>query len=140
MAIRNLDIRDLLFATDKVDVSGSTAVGVTGPLTDAELRATPVPVIAEATGTLANGVETTVDDTLGGVEIVAADTTRKAVMIQNVGSSNIRVGVSGVTATTGIRLAPGEVLTLKRPYVPTAALFAIKEGLLNSTALTQQIT
>lgn len=40
----NLDIRDLVFATDKVDVSGSTGVGVTGPLTDIELRATPVPI------------------------------------------------------------------------------------------------
>lgn len=40
----NLDIRDLVFATDKVDVSGSTGVGVTGPLTDVQLRATPVPV------------------------------------------------------------------------------------------------
>jgi hypothetical protein len=45
----NLDIRDLLFATDKVDVSGSTGVGVTGPLTDAQLRATPVPVSGTVT-------------------------------------------------------------------------------------------
>lgn len=40
----DFDIRNLLFATDKVDISGSTGVGVTGPLTDAELRATPPPV------------------------------------------------------------------------------------------------
>lgn len=47
----DLDVRNLLFATDKVDVSGSTAVGVTGPLTDTQLRATPVPV----SGTVATG-------------------------------------------------------------------------------------
>jgi hypothetical protein len=48
----NLDIRDLVFATDKVDVSGSSVSvsnfpatqPVSGPLTDAELRATAVPV------------------------------------------------------------------------------------------------
>ena len=44
----NLDIRDLAFVTDKVDVSGSTNVGVTGPLTDAQLRASAVPVSATA--------------------------------------------------------------------------------------------
>lgn len=53
----NLDIRDLVFASDKVDVSGSSNVGVTGPLTDAELRATPVPVsgtVTAAQATAAN--------------------------------------------------------------------------------------
>src|SRR3990167_6629987 len=35
----DLDIRNLAFATDKVDASGSTGVGVTGPLTDTQLRA-----------------------------------------------------------------------------------------------------
>lgn len=44
----NLDTRDLIFATDKVDVSGSavsiTGSVTTGGLTDAQLRATPVPV------------------------------------------------------------------------------------------------
>ncbi len=47
----NLDIRDLAFATDKVDASGSSvsisgSVAVTGPLTDSQLRATPVDVSA----------------------------------------------------------------------------------------------
>lgn len=48
----DLDIRDLVFATDKVDVSGSSVSvsnfpatqPVSGPLTDAQLRATAVPV------------------------------------------------------------------------------------------------
>lgn len=38
----DLDVRDLAFATDKVDVSGSTVI--TGGLTDTELRASPVDV------------------------------------------------------------------------------------------------
>jgi hypothetical protein len=42
----DLDIRNLVFATDKVDVSGSSSVGVTGPLTDAQLRASAVPISA----------------------------------------------------------------------------------------------
>ena len=48
----NLDIRDLVFATDKIDASGSSVSvsnfpvtqPVSGPLTDAQLRATAVPV------------------------------------------------------------------------------------------------
>jgi hypothetical protein len=45
----NLDIRDLVFTTDKVDISGSSvaitgSVSVTGPLTDVQLRASAVPV------------------------------------------------------------------------------------------------
>jgi hypothetical protein len=45
----DLDIRNLAFSTDKVDASGSSvsisgSVAVTGPLTDAQLRATAVPV------------------------------------------------------------------------------------------------
>lgn len=43
----DIDFRDLVFATDKVDVSGSTVT--TGGLTDAELRATPVPVSGSLT-------------------------------------------------------------------------------------------
>jgi hypothetical protein len=45
----DLDIRNLVFATDKVDVSGSSGVGVTGPLTDVQLRASPVPVSLTST-------------------------------------------------------------------------------------------
>ncbi|HNG68658.1 MAG TPA: hypothetical protein PLP63_06925, partial [Saprospiraceae bacterium] len=52
----DLDIRDLVFATDKVDVSGSSVsitgtVPVSGPLTDTQLRATAVPVSGPLTDT-----------------------------------------------------------------------------------------
>lgn len=66
----NLNIRDLIFAADKVDVSGSSiaisgSVAVTGPLTDAELRAVAVPIsgavtaVVTNTGVFAAQVETT---------------------------------------------------------------------------------
>lgn len=75
----NLDIRDLVFATDKVDVSGSTGVGVTGtffqatqpvsgPLTDAELRATPVPVSGTVTATPSGTQDTNIIQ-VGGAAI-----------------------------------------------------------------------
>jgi len=48
----DLDIRNLVFATDKVDASGSIGVGVTGPLTDTQLRATPVPVTGNKTNNI----------------------------------------------------------------------------------------
>lgn len=85
--------------------------------------------------TLNNGAETSVTGT--AASILAADTTRKAAIVQNVGSANIRVGASGVTATTGVRLAPGDTLTLG---AVTSAIFAIREGSTSSTALAQGIT
>jgi hypothetical protein len=54
----DLDIRDLTFASDKVDVSGSSSVGVTGPLTDTQLRLTPVQVGTDGVVDSANSTTT----------------------------------------------------------------------------------
>lgn len=64
----NLDIRDLLFATDKVDVSGSTAVGVTGTFWQATqpISATNLDV--------ALSTRLKPADTLAGITTVAAVT------------------------------------------------------------------
>ncbi len=91
-----------------------------------------------ATGTLANGAETAVANV--AVSILAANANRKTAIVQNTGAANIRVGVAGVTAVTGFRLAPGESLTYNMPFVPTQELFAIREGAISSTAFTQEIT
>lgn len=57
----NLDIRDLVFASDKVDASGSSisisgSVPVTGPLTDAQLRAVAVPVSGTVSASVSGSV------------------------------------------------------------------------------------
>ena len=79
----NLDIRDLLFATDKVDVSGSTGVGVTGPLTDAQLRATPVPVSGTVTITPSGTQAVSVAN---GSDVVQGATTDAAVITDTSGT------------------------------------------------------
>lgn len=90
------------------------------------------------TGTLANGVETAV--AAAAVEILAANASRKSALIQNTGAANIRVGVTGVAITTGIRLTPGGMIIFDMPYCPTQAIFAIREGAISSTAFAQEIT
>jgi len=71
---------------------------------------------------------------------LASNANRKAAIVQNVGNANIRVGVTGVTATTGKQLVPGETVVFEMPYVPTQELFAIREGSVSSTVLTMEIT
>lgn len=109
------------------------------PLTNAELRASPVDVVETgSSSTLSNGSQTTVSSS--AVQILAANTSRNVALVQNVGFSNIRVGITGVTATTGIRVKPDELLVLSPPFVPTAALFAIREGDSDSIAFATEIT
>lgn len=89
-------------------------------------------------GTLANGAETTVAGT--AVSILAANGNRKQMVIQNTGVTNIRVGVAGVTATTGFQLIAGASREFRMPYCPTNEVFAIREGAVSSTALAQEVT
>lgn len=90
----NLDIRDLVFATDKVDVSGSV------------VSSTPAGASASAYG--ATSVTTTATD------LIATDLSgRVQVMLQNVGSKDVYVGSnSSVTTSNGILLAPGSSMVL----------------------------
>lgn len=126
-------------------VSGTVAVTgtQTDALTDTELRASPVPVsgvvtanVSATTATLANGTQTAVSSI--AVSVLAANANRKSAIIQNVGSNNIRVGVAGVTATTGVQVIPGGKVTLGMPYIHTGAVFAIREST-DSTVLAQEV-
>lgn len=75
-------------------------------------------------GTLNNGAETTVGTT--AVQILAANTSRKILVVQNVGGKRVRVGTTGVTNITGIHLfKDGGALILDSPHCPTNAIFAI---------------
>lgn len=93
--------------------------------------------VAYIGGTLNNGVQTSVSSV--AIQIVEANVNRKKLIIQNVGNANIRVGTTGVSATTGIRLSPNGVAIFDMPDCPTNAIFAIREGLFNSTVLVQQV-
>lgn len=76
-----------------------------------------------------NTLTTAADEALSTAseQIFAANTARKHAIIQNLeaaGGNNVRVGDSNVTTTRGIRLAPGESVTLET----TAAIHAIAEA------------
>lgn len=90
-----------------------------------------------AGGTLQNGAETAVADT--AVQVIAASTSRKAVLVQNTGPANVRIGTSGVTLTTGFRLAAGELRVLTMPFCPQNAIYAIREGALDSTVFAAEV-
>jgi hypothetical protein len=64
------------------------------------------------------------------IQLLAANTSRKGVMIQNVGASNMRVTFDGSTptATHGKRVAPGGMIALSMPFCATGAIKAIREA------------
>lgn len=62
--------------------------------------------------------------TTSAAEILAADSTRRSVIIQNTDTSiNAFIGASGVTAADGIRLEPGQSVTLDK--AAAAAVYAV---------------
>lgn len=93
---------------------------------------------APIAGTWANGAQTAVAGS--AVQILAANANRKKAIIQNLGVANMIVGITGVTATTGTRVAPGATLILEMPYCETNAIFAIREGAISTTAFAQETT
>lgn len=102
--------------------------------TNNDVTITGTVTTASASGTFNNGAETAV--TGSATSILASNSSRKHAIIQNTGLANIRVGISGVTATTGMRLIPGAITSLP----VTSAIFAIREGSTSSIALAQEIT
>lgn len=55
-------------------------------------------------------------------QIVAASATRRTIVLTNLGTDYVWIGASGVTDNQGIRLAPGQALTIDKS--PTAAVHA----------------
>lgn len=91
-------------------------------------------------GTATNGVQISTAGA-AAVSILAANGSRKGAIVKNIGVASCRIGVSGVTATTGIaQLAPGDTLTLNMPFCPDEQLFMIREGAVNSTVLVSEQT
>lgn len=117
-----------------VNVDFDEPVLITGSVTLDE----PIDVhITGDTGTLNNGAETAVAGT--AVSIRAANVNRKGLLVQNTGLGIVRIGATGVTATTGYRLNAGDSVVFSMPYTPVNAIYAIREGLISSTVLTQEI-
>lgn len=91
------------------------------------------------TGSFTNPTDITVSSTSG--QILAANVSRVAFMIQNTGSANVRVGI-GITptATRGFQLTPGQILTMEPPFQITSAVNAIREGGSDSSVSVGEVT
>jgi hypothetical protein len=77
-----------------------------------------------------------------GVVVLAANTSRKAAVIQNTGAEPIRIGPTGsVSQTRGIRLAAYGTFAVEKPYCPTVEFKAYKDTLAggDSTATALEI-
>jgi len=125
------------------DVVESEAVTLTDSAGNELLGQKPVadsiPVVpAQTTSDLANGAETPVG--AAAVSVLAANAARKTAVVQNTGAANVRVGVAGVTATSGLRLTPGASVVYDSPDVFQGEIFAIREGGVDSIVFAQEAT
>jgi len=77
-------------------------------------------VVHRSGATLANGAGTVTTST---AQVLAASTTRRSVLITNLGTATIWVGASGVAANSGARLKPDESLVIDK--AATAAIHAV---------------
>lgn len=84
--------------------------------------------VAATSSTPTENDDITVDNTAGGVTLLSANANRKGALIQNTGSFDMRVTYDGSTPSTthGKILIPGATMRLEMPYVPTAAVKAIR--------------
>lgn len=115
VAASDLDIRDLN--------SGSDSVTAIGPLTNTELRATPVPV-SFSSAALAPTVSSVSVGT-SAATLAAADSTRQRLILHNEsGTLFVKLGVNASSSDYTYRLTANT--TLEIPYAQSAAVTAIK--------------
>ncbi len=55
--------------------------------------------------------------------VLSADSTRRSVVLTNLGTDSVWIGDSGITTNTGVKLLPGASLTIDR--APTPAIYAV---------------
>lgn len=144
-------IDDTIFAEDAAHSSGDKGIMVLGVRNDARVAKTNADgdysayatdqygniLIAYPTGAFNNGAETAVAGT--AVNVSAANTANIKIILQNTGIANARVGITGVTATTGFRLVPGGQAIFERNDGAQGDIFAIREGAISTTILAQPI-
>lgn len=115
VAATDLDIRNL--------TSGSDSVTAVGPLTDSELRATPVPV-SFATAALTPTVSRVSVGT-SAATLAAANSSRQRLVIHNeTGTLFVKLGTAASSTDYTYRLTANTVLEI--PFAQSAAVTAIK--------------
>lgn len=88
---------------------------------------------------LSNGTETAVSTVAVALVGAPANAARKGLIIQNVGVGDVRIGIAGVTATTGMKLLPGDSIIFTGGATPINALFAIRSASTDSIVLAQEL-
>jgi hypothetical protein len=100
----------------------ATAVPVSGPLTDSQLRASAVPVllssaaITETTGTAAST----------STEVLASNSTRNYLLIQNLSTAPFHISFGGTASTSTLRIDGGGTLIFEGRFVPTSSVRMIR--------------
>jgi hypothetical protein len=119
------DVRAFLYAEDDADPLQAIRLVATaaGALRTSGGASTTITTVADATGV---GTSAT--------SLAAANTSRTSVIVQNIGATNTaRVGDTNITTSRGIRLAPGESVTLET----TAQIFGLSEASTTDFAITE---
>lgn len=93
--------------------------GTLNGTTKASISSAGLQVIERGT-TIASGNDAV---TTSSAVILASDATRRTAVLTNLGSDYVWIGDSSITANEGIRLAPGQTLTIDR--APTPAIYAV---------------
>lgn len=113
----NLDIRDLSFSTDKVDVSGSTVDTGLTPLTDTELRASTLHVTVDnptSSVNISNFPATQNVAVTSSVEVEVKNDTGNAIPISGTVTSNIGT-TNGLALDTSLSTLNTSINTLLKP-------------------------
>jgi len=83
----------------------------------------PLQITTVASSTLTTN-QVTVDTTVGGVVIKAANSSRRSITIRNQGSTDMYIGASGVTTATGLLVKANETITLDRTSAEVRGIVA----------------
>lgn len=94
-----------------------------------------------STGEARDHDDIVVDDTAGGVVLLAANRGRKSALVINTGDFTMRVTTDGSdpTPTHGKRIGAGEALTLSSPYCPTKEIKACRQEATDTTANASEV-
>lgn len=87
--------------------------------------------------TLRNGVTVTITDV--ATQITPPNGRRRGLILTNTGSTEARIGASGVTVPTGFVLAPGATVTFSWDEVPTNAVFGICAATTSTTVVASEV-
>lgn len=95
----------------------------------------------QSTGESKDNDDVTVDGTVGGVILLAANRARKSALIINTGANPMRVTTDGSvpTETHGKLVAAGAALTLSSPYCPYDVVKACPTTAGNTTANASEV-